>query len=81
MFKKRTNKTKEDVLTVDEKNQQNRSLNIGAGSSFTADENGTGEIFADQVDGFDSQGFVDLYTPAENQPKLLGSKQLSQVSL
>lgn len=33
--------------------------------------------FSDQVDGFDSQGFVDL-TPAENQPKLLGPKQLCQ---
>ena len=85
MFKKRKNKSKEDVLIGDNKQQQNQSSNISADSSFAADENGNGEIFADesdecdQVDGFDSQGFVDL-TPAENQPKLLGPKQLCQVS-
>lgn len=79
MFKKRKDKTKQDVLTVDNKKQEDRSSIISANSSFVADENGNGQItFADQVDGFDSQGFVDL-TPAENQPKLLGPKQVCQV--
>ncbi|KAL9971389.1 hypothetical protein ACROYT_G023909 [Oculina patagonica] len=80
MFKKRKNKTKEDVLTVDNKQQEDRSSIISAESSLAADENGNGESFADEndeVDGFDSQGFVDL-TPAENQPKLLGPKQHCQ---
>lgn len=81
MFKKRKNKTKEDVLTVDNKQQQDRSSSISTDSSIAADENGNGQNFADdgdQVDGFDAQGFVDL-TPAENQPKLLGPKQHCQV--
>lgn len=82
MFKKRKNKPKEDGLIVDNKQQENRSSNISADLSFTAEENRNGEIFADQsdeVDGFDSQGFVDL-SSAENKPKLLGPKQLCQVS-
>lgn len=81
MFKKRKNKTKEDVLIFDNKKQENRSSKISTDSSFT-DENANGEIkttFSDQCDGFDSQGFVDL-APAENQPQLLGPKQLCQVS-
>lgn len=80
MFKKQKKKSKEEAVTVENKLKNHRTSNIITDSSFAADENGNnGEMtFSDQVDGFDSQGFVDL-TPAENQPKLLGPKQLCQV--
>ena len=69
MFKKRKNKTKQDILTTEDKQKENESPNPSTG----ADENGS-----DNVDGFDSEGFVDL-TPPEKQPKLLGPKQNCQV--
>ena len=73
MFKKRKNKTKQHILSVDSQQQENQPPNITADSSLLPDENGN-----DNVDGFDSQGFVDL-TPADQQPKLLGPKQSCQV--
>jgi len=73
MFKKRKNKTKQHILSVDSQQQENQPPNITADSSLLPDENGN-----DNVDGFDSQGFVDL-TPADQQPKLLGPKQGCQV--
>lgn len=69
MFKKRKNKTKQDILTVEDKQKENEPPN----PSSAADENDR-----DNVDGFDSEGFVDL-TPSEQQPKLLGPKQSCQV--
>lgn len=73
MFKKRKNKTKQHILSVDSQQQENQPPNITADSSLLPDENGN-----DNVDGFDSQGFVDL-TPTDQQPKLLGPKQSCQV--
>lgn len=73
MFKKRKNKTKQDILTVEDKQQEIQSPKVTADSSLLADENAN-----DRVDGFDSHGFVDL-NPAEHQPKLLGPKQSCQV--
>ena len=80
MFKKQKKKSKQETQTVDNKLQNQRSSNIGTDLSFDVIENrSNGEITdADQPDGFDSQGFVDL-TPAENRPVLLGPKQLCQV--
>ena len=69
MFKKRKNKTKQDILTAKDQQKENESPNL----SSAACENGH-----DDVDGFDSEGFVDL-TPPEQQPKLLGPKQSCQV--
>ena len=69
MFKKRKNKTKQDILTAEDKQKENEPPN----PSSAADENAH-----DNVDGFDSEGFVDL-TPPEQQPKLLGPKQSCQV--
>ncbi|RMX35942.1 hypothetical protein pdam_00005221 [Pocillopora damicornis] len=79
MFKKQKKKSKEETQTVDNKLQNQRSSNIGTDLSFDVIENrSNGEVTdADQPDGFDSQGFVDL-TPAENRPVLLGPKQLCQ---
>ena len=73
MFKKKKNKSKENIPTVESKHQENQPPKIPTDSSILADENGN-----DNVDGFDSDGFVDL-TPAEHQPKLLGPKQSCQV--
>ena len=70
MFKKRKNKTKQDILTVESKQQENKPPNFTA----APDENDN-----DNVDGFDSEGFVDLKPAEEQLPKLLGPKQNCQV--
>lgn len=74
MFKKKKNKTKDDILNVHNGHQKSHSPKISSNSSTVLDdENGN-----DSVDGFDPKGFVDL-NPEEHQPKLLGPKQSCQV--
>lgn len=64
MFK-RKNKTKQDILRIKGEQQENQPPD-------DASSNG------DVVDGFDTQGFVDL-TSEEHQPKLLGPQQNCKV--
>lgn len=64
MFK-RKNKTKEDILRIKGEQQENQPPDA-------VSSNG------DVVDGFDTQGFVDL-TSEEHQPKLLGPQQNCKV--
>ena len=64
MFK-RKNKTKQEILRIKGEQQENQPPNV-------ASSNG------DVVDGFDTQGFVDL-TSEEHQPKLLGPQQNCKV--
>ena len=76
MFKKKKNKTKDDILNVHNGHQKSHSPKISSNSSTVLgdhDKNGD-----DSVDGFDPEGFVDL-NPEEHQPKLLGPKQSCQV--
>lgn len=68
MFK-RKNKTKQDILRIKGEQQENQPPNV-------ASSNGDGNI--DVVDGFDTQGFVDL-TSEEHRPKLLGPQQNCKV--
>ena len=70
MFRKRKNKLKQDILTVvGVEEQENKPPNL----TPNPDEN-----INDEVDGFDSEGFVDL-TSEEHQTKLLGPQQNCQV--
>ena len=64
MFK-RKNKTKQDILRIKGEQQENQPPDA-------VSSNG------DVVDGFDTQGFVDL-TSEEHQPKLLGPQQNCKV--
>lgn len=68
MFRKRKNKLKQDILTVGGEEQENKPPNL----TPNPDEN-----INDEVDGFDSEGFVDL-TSEEHQTKLLGPQQNCQ---
>lgn len=60
MFK-RKNKTKQEILRIKGEQQENQPPEVAASNG-------------DVVDGFDTQGFVDL-TSEEHQPKLLGPQQ------